>query len=503
MRKSISMLIAALAVAVAAQASPQAFAQTAPASKDAGSTTTLSAQQQKKPVVVPARPAPVRSVARPAAPVRSVARPVAPTRNVTRPTTPTRSVAQPTRPTRTIAQPTLPTRNVAQPTKPGTGTAAGVAGGKPGLTQGQTGKTGLTQGQMGKPGLTQGQTGKTGLTQGHMGKPGLTQGQTGKTGLTQGQMGKPGLTQGQTGKTGLTQGPGSRTGKTGLTQGPGSRTGKTGLTQGPGSRTGKTGLTQGPGSRTGKIGLTRGPGSRTGRIGAIPGRDRGAVNRVARGDRGNYRGWTGGPRNIAINRDRRRIFVNNGWRTLVPLLALGTFVYGAETLYADGYVSMPEPVCTGFTEDGTRLRWMSVPTEDGGSEYQCVAYSAQRNRTVTQIVVPDAAVAEAPGAPETVGVGPSNEPAVTSPVAGCELQIYSEANFNGLSAPVDGDQPGLGEEGWKNEIASVQIKSGTWDFYSDEDFAGEMMRLSVGSYPTLDPKWNKNIGSFMCSAPGK
>jgi hypothetical protein len=29
------------------------------------------------------------------------------------------------------------------------------------------------------------------------------------------------------------------------------------------------------------------------------------------------------------------------------------------------------------------------------------------------------------------------------------------------------------------------------------------MRLSAGSYPTLDPKWNKNIGSFMCSAPGK
>jgi len=160
----------------------------------------------------------------------------------------------------------------------------------------------------------------------------------------------------------LTQGPGSRTGRTGLTQGPGSRTGKIGLTQGPGNRTG----------RTGRTGISQGTGSR---IGAIAGR-------------GNYRGWTGGPRNVSINRDRRRIFVNNGWRSLVPLIALGTFVYGAETLYADGYVSVPEPVCTGFTEDGTRLRWMAVPTDDGGSEYQCVAYSAQRNRTVTQIVVP-------------------------------------------------------------------------------------------------------------------
>ena len=89
MRKSISMLIAALAVAAAAQTSPHAFAQTAPASKDAGSTTTLSAQQQKKQVVAPVRAAPVRSVARPAAPVRSVARPVAPTRSVSRPVAPT------------------------------------------------------------------------------------------------------------------------------------------------------------------------------------------------------------------------------------------------------------------------------------------------------------------------------------------------------------------------------------------------------------------------------
>ena len=90
-----------------------------------------------------------------------------------------------------------------------------------------------------------------------------------------------------------------------------------------------------------------------------------------------------------------------------------------------------------------------------------------------------------------------------APATGCELLIYSEANFKGLSAPADEDQPGLGESGWKNEIASVEIKSGTWDFYSDEDYGGEMMRLGAGTYPTLDPKWAKHIGSFMCSTPGK
>jgi hypothetical protein len=171
---------------------------------------------------------------------------------------------------------------------------------------------------------------------------------------------------------------------------------------------------------------------------------------------------------------------------------------------------MAEPVCTGYAEDGSRLRWMAVPTEDGGSEYQCVAYSTQRNRTVTEITVPEEPMAEAPPAPpSTTGVGPASEPAVASPesgavpATGCELLIYSEANFKGLSAPVDENQTSLSEDGWQNEIASLQIKSGTWDFYSDEAYAGEMMRLSAGSYPTLDPKWNKHIGSFMCSAPAK
>jgi len=57
MRKFI-ILIAALAVAGAVQTSPRAFAQTTAASKDAGGTISLTAQQ-KKPNVV--RAAPVRS----------------------------------------------------------------------------------------------------------------------------------------------------------------------------------------------------------------------------------------------------------------------------------------------------------------------------------------------------------------------------------------------------------------------------------------------------------
>src|ERR1035437_2749648 len=280
MRKFI-ILIAALAVAAAVQTSPRAFAQTTAASKDAGGTISLTAQQ-KKPNVV--RAAPVRS--EPV--VRSVSRPTV-TRSVSRPTV-----------TRSVTHPTSTTRSVVKSTKPIT--AVGT-----------------------------------------------------KT-----------VTQVPSGKKTLTQVPGSKTDKIGLTKGPRDKTGKIGLTKGPQDKSGKIGLTKGPRDKTSKIGLTKGPRDKTGKFAKTDGR-----------------------RRIGINRDRRRIFVNNRWRTLIPLIALGTFMYDDDTYYADGYVSMAEPGCTGYAEDGSRLRWMAVPTEDGGSEYQCVAYSTQRNRTVTEITVPE------------------------------------------------------------------------------------------------------------------
>jgi len=141
----------------------------------------------------------------------------------------------------------------------------------------------------------------------------------------------------------FTQGPGT---KRTLTQGSGT---KRILTQGPGT---KRTLTQGPGT---KCTLTQGPGV--------------TRDRLVRNNRGKLREGITGQRRVVINRDRRRIFVNNRWRTLIPLVALGTFIVGAETLYADGCVSVPEPVCTGYAEDGSMLRWMAVPTEDGGTEY--------------------------------------------------------------------------------------------------------------------------------------
>jgi len=292
----------------------------------------------------------------------------------------------------------------------------------------------------------------------------------------------------RTGRTRVKQQQRVKTGRTGIKQQQRVKTGRTGIKQQQRVKTGRTGIKQQQRVKTGRTvikrqRLIRGPGQR--RI--VLKRGPGKIGVVVR-------------RPIVVFRGPRRIFVNNRWRTFVPLAALGVIVVGGERFYADGYVPLAGPVCAGVTEEGCQLRWQAVPTEDGASEYQCVQYCAQSSRVITE--------APPPAPAETTGVAPTEEqpaaaPPPQAPETGCELLIYSQENFKGVSSPADENQPTLGEQGWKNEIASIEVKSGTWDFYSDENFGGEMMRLGVGSYPTLDPKWSKHIGSFMCSTPGK
>jgi len=83
----------------------------------------------------------------------------------------------------------------------------------------------------------------------------------------------------------------------------------------------------------------------------------------------------------------------------------------------------------------------------------------------------------------------------------CEVVVFAEPGLKGESAPTNEDQPRLGEVGWKYEIASLQVKTGTWDFYTDDDYGGTAMRLKPGSYAKLAPEWSKKIASFQCTKP--
>jgi len=172
---------------------------------------------------------------------------------------------------------------------------------------------------------------------------------------------------------------------------------------------------------------------------------------------------------------RRRLFV--------PLGVLGAVLIGSSYWYPDGYVSIAGPYCTGFTPDGCELHWRMVDFVDGGGEPQCVQYCPQAGP-------PPAQVGTLPPPPPLPSQGT------------CQLTIFSDPNFAGTSAPAGDNQPNLSESGWQNAISSIQVQSGTWDFFTDDDYGGNTMRLATGTYPTLTPDWDKKINSFMCVQPG-
>jgi hypothetical protein len=217
---------------------------------------------------------------------------------------------------------------------------------------------------------------------------------------------------------------------------------------------------------------------------------------------------------VPIFRGGRTIRIGPDIRRIVAISTLAVIAIGAASYYPYGYAAVPRPVCRGITAEGCTLRWQNVPTEEGDVVSQCVQYCPRDyvepplpvvtmppplpgGPAVPGPIVTPAPVgpAEQPGAPDTP------EPVMAS--GSCEIVIYSEPKFGGVSSETGEDQPNLEEVGWAEEIASIEIKSGTWDLYSEGQYSGETIRLGVGSYPTLPPEWTKRINSFMCADPGE
>ena len=74
-----------------------------------------------------------------------------------------------------------------------------------------------------------------------------------------------------------------------------------------------------------------------------------------------------------------------------------------------------------------------------------------------------------------------------------------EQNLQGMTVETRDNQPRLDQSGWQNQISSIMVKSGTWDFYSEQDYGGQMVRLPPGQYANLEG-WDKQISSFKVSA---
>lgn len=181
--------------------------------------------------------------------------------------------------------------------------------------------------------------------------------------------------------------------------------------------------------------------------------------------------WKAGP---------KKIWVGGKWKVFVPFASIPVVLIGGGYYWPDAYVNVGRPYCEGITPDGCHLNWQLVRFEDGGGAYQCVHYCPRPN-------APPPAQAAALVAPPPV------------PQSGaCEVTIYSEPNFAGQDATTGDEQPALSQKGWQDQIASIRVTSGVWDFFSDENFTGNNMRLRPGTYQNLGPDWTKKINSFNC-----
>jgi hypothetical protein len=204
-------------------------------------------------------------------------------------------------------------------------------------------------------------------------------------------------------------------------------------------------------------------------------------------------------RNVTIFRGPRGIWWGGGVATLVGLGVLSDLLIDNQYLPADGYVVLAQPLCSGITAEGCALNWQDVPTEDGSAIPQCVQFCPRPGAPrLSRRAVASPQVAQTVGGAATAGASTQPQQAADAMARGCQMAIYSEASYGGVSSDVTADQPQLTEAGWDKEISSLKINSGNWDFYSEPNYGGQMVRLEPGQYGDLEA-WDKQISSFMCA----
>jgi hypothetical protein len=175
---------------------------------------------------------------------------------------------------------------------------------------------------------------------------------------------------------------------------------------------------------------------------------------------------------------------------LVGFGTLGAILVGTSYFDPDGYVAVAQPICGGFDADGCALRWQDVPLEDGGFEPTCVQYCPRAQAVAMPAPAP---VAVAPMLP----VPPVASAQALAPSTGCEMAVYKDGNFNGDTELVTDAEPELNDD-WDKQIASIQVKAGTWNVFADANYEGDSMRLAPGEYRDLGRQWTRRISSVNC-----
>jgi len=79
----------------------------------------------------------------------------------------------------------------------------------------------------------------------------------------------------------------------------------------------------------------------------------------------------------------------------------------------------------------------------------------------------------------------------------CRVSVFWDADFKGERWDTEQNQTYVGNH-WNDQISSIRIVSGTWRFYWNAKYDGEMIELKPGDYHYVGNHWNDQISSFRC-----
>ena len=92
-------------------------------------------------------------------------------------------------------------------------------------------------------------------------------------------------------------------------------------------------------------------------------------------------------------------------------------------------------------------------------------------------------------------------------VSGCDVTIYQHAQFAGAARRFTGNVPWVGDA-WNDQVSSIVVSAGVWQFFEHARYEGAVMTLRPGSVGFVGDRWNDQISSFRCvqqsgTAPGQ
>jgi uncharacterized protein YkwD len=76
------------------------------------------------------------------------------------------------------------------------------------------------------------------------------------------------------------------------------------------------------------------------------------------------------------------------------------------------------------------------------------------------------------------------------------VEIFVDANFSGATSGILAQGYSYIGDFWNDQISSIKVYSGSWEFFEHANFQGRSFRLTPGEYAWVTNEWNDLISSF-------